>query len=300
VSLVLNIDAIERDGGTQPRASLDYEAIKEYAEAMEDGARFPAVVVFYDGTRYWLADGFHRVEAALVAGCEEIPAEVHQGTLEDAQWFSFGANKTNGIRRDDRDKQRAVESALRHPKSRGLSDSQIARHVGCSREWVRRIRERLASCNKLQDDHTRVVTRGGTTYQIDATKIGQQKRASQTAHGQVFSCGTCGETFSAPVWHCPGCDHHWQVGQTACPNCKARALSPSATGSNSQSEPDINERAVAEWTLRFCSACEEIAGCQVSAKELAANLLRGNRIEQLKKQLETTNEFIKAVLADLA
>ena len=109
MSTVLKIDDIRTDGGTQPRTSIDYQAVQDYADAMADGATFPPVIVFYDGTDYWLADGFHRVQAALVAGRAEIAGEVHQGALEDAQWHSFGANKANGIRRDNRDKQRAVQ-----------------------------------------------------------------------------------------------------------------------------------------------------------------------------------------------
>jgi hypothetical protein len=32
------------------------------------GAKFPPVVVFFDGTNHWLGDGFHRTCAAEVAG----------------------------------------------------------------------------------------------------------------------------------------------------------------------------------------------------------------------------------------
>src|SRR5262245_22985512 len=66
----LAIQQIRRDGGTQSRAALNEETITDYADAMEDLLRipnglsqFPPLIVFYDGTDYWLADGFHRVEA---------------------------------------------------------------------------------------------------------------------------------------------------------------------------------------------------------------------------------------------
>jgi hypothetical protein len=65
---------------------------------LEVGLKFPPVTVFYDGADYWLADGFHRVTAALQADLKEIAADVHQGTREDAQWYSFSANKANGLR----------------------------------------------------------------------------------------------------------------------------------------------------------------------------------------------------------
>src|SRR2546422_8185050 len=38
-------------------------------------------------------DGFHRVEAAVAAKIDKVECDVRQGTREDAQWFSFGANQ---------------------------------------------------------------------------------------------------------------------------------------------------------------------------------------------------------------
>lgn len=60
----LELSLIRTDGGTQPRAGLNPELIDEYAKAMTEGAKFPPVTVFYDQISYWLADGFHRLEAA--------------------------------------------------------------------------------------------------------------------------------------------------------------------------------------------------------------------------------------------
>jgi hypothetical protein len=257
---ILKIDDIRTDGGTQPRASIDYHAVQDYADAMEDGARFPAVVVFYDGADYWLADGFHRAQATLLAGREEIAAEVHQGALEDAQWFSFGANKSSGIRRDNRDKQRAIHLALNHPKSQRLSDSVIAKHLGVSAHTVGNHRRELESSLKISKIESRTATRNGTTYQIDTTKIRKRKRRP-TGHPEVPSPGTAESGAVAP--------------------------------------PGNHDQGIAEWTLRVQRACEEIAACQVTAQDLAASIRRSDSSEQLKKQLETTNEFIATVLANL-
>jgi len=43
-------------------------------QVSKGGLRFPAIVLFTDGQRYWLADGFHRVLAAREAGLSEFPA----------------------------------------------------------------------------------------------------------------------------------------------------------------------------------------------------------------------------------
>ena len=77
---VLSIASIRRDGGTQPRATTHMDWIEEYAADMLAGAVFPPVVVYFDGTAYWLADGFHRVAAVEAAGFIDINADIRQGT----------------------------------------------------------------------------------------------------------------------------------------------------------------------------------------------------------------------------
>lgn len=130
------------NGGTQPRAELTFDVMEDYAEQMRSGAKFPPITVFFDGKDYWLADGFHRIGAHLRAFNEDTPieAEVIQGTQSDAQWYSFGVNKTHGLRRTNPDKERAVRAALSHTKSKTLSDAAIADHVGVHRNTVLRIR----------------------------------------------------------------------------------------------------------------------------------------------------------------
>lgn len=57
---MLDLDLIRIDGGTQSRVELNQETVAEYCEAYKAGANMPPVIVFYDGTDRWLADGFHR------------------------------------------------------------------------------------------------------------------------------------------------------------------------------------------------------------------------------------------------
>jgi len=107
---------------------IDPETVREYAERMKAGDRFPPVQVYFDGTDHWLSDGFHRVKAAGEAGIKSIQAEVWEGTRDDAFWMSLGANKDHGLRRTNDDKARAVKAALAaRPR---LSDRAIADHVG--------------------------------------------------------------------------------------------------------------------------------------------------------------------------
>lgn len=94
----MKIKIEELDLSLQTRAGTDAETIDNYAEAMADGAQFPEVTVFTDGTHYWLADGFHRVMAAKQNGRTAIAADVRKGTEDDAVLFGGTANNKQGKR----------------------------------------------------------------------------------------------------------------------------------------------------------------------------------------------------------
>src|SRR3982750_4393302 len=80
---MLELKKIRTDGGTQLRAKLSEKVIEEYAAAMREGhrAEFPPLMVFFDGTDYWLADGHHRYHAAqrVIHGVryETFDCEIH-------------------------------------------------------------------------------------------------------------------------------------------------------------------------------------------------------------------------------
>src|SRR5690606_24706601 len=124
----------------QPRAEMDAVVIADYADAMREGATFPPVVAFYDGAAYWLADGFHRAEAARVAGLDSIAADVRQGTRRDAVLYSVGANAAHGLRRTNADKRRAVLALLDDDEWGRWSDGEIARRANVSQPFVSKLR----------------------------------------------------------------------------------------------------------------------------------------------------------------
>jgi hypothetical protein len=143
----LNINDIRIDGGTQSRAAINHDTVQEYSDAMVDGEDLCSgrsgdpVTVFYDGSSYWLADGFHRLEAAKVACWLSIDVEVRQGTQRDAILYSVGANGAHGLRRTNADKRRAVEVLLNDEEWKCWSNSEIARRCGVDEKTVRNIKE---------------------------------------------------------------------------------------------------------------------------------------------------------------
>ncbi len=175
MSVNIDISLLRINGGTQSRAEINREVVSDYAELVKAGTEFPPVVVFHDGSAYWLADGFHRYEAYAQAGMNELPAELRQGTQRDAVLFSVGANASHGLRRTNDDKRRAVMVLLNDPEWSGWSDREIARQCGVSPSFVGGLRG--LSVHNGQIETARTVTRNGATYQQNTANIGGAQKA---------------------------------------------------------------------------------------------------------------------------
>lgn len=165
----LKISLINLDGGTQTRSGLDQETISSYSAEMSNGIVFPDIVVFYDGSKYWIADGFHRIKAAMQADIETINAEIKQGTRRDAILYSAGANNAHGLRRTNADKRRAVQMLLEDDEWSKWPDMEIARRCGVSHTFVQNMRP--VSCNGCK---IKTVERNGTTYKQNTSNIGRR------------------------------------------------------------------------------------------------------------------------------
>ena len=146
---VLPIDGLVLDEGTQVRSAIDENIVVEYVEALGNGAQFPPVVVFHADGNNVLSDGFHRVIAYRKAGRAEIEADVYHGTRDDALWFALGANRAHGQRLTRADKQHAIELAYRAWPD--LSQHRIAAQVGCTHQYVGKVRAQLATSCQLPD-----------------------------------------------------------------------------------------------------------------------------------------------------
>ena len=131
---------------------LDYETVIRAAGAWP----FPPVIIYYDGAHYWLADGFHRLNAAYRADLTAIPAEVRAGTRRDAILHAAGANASHGLRRTNADKRRAVEVLLRDAEWSKWSDQEISRRCAVDAKTVGTIRRELTATLEIPESATRV------------------------------------------------------------------------------------------------------------------------------------------------
>src|SRR5688500_11809141 len=173
----LSLDSINIYGGTQARVKTTDEAIESYADEMTQGATFPPIIVYFDGTTNWLADGFHRYLAAKRLERPSIVADVYPGGRTDALRHALGANATNGVYRNNADKRNAVEIALEEWPDR--ANPVIAELCRVSVELVRRCRSELARSGKI-DMPGKVTGRDGKEYpsQIERQPRGKSEKSS--------------------------------------------------------------------------------------------------------------------------
>jgi hypothetical protein len=157
----IGLARLNLDASVQTRCALDDTLATEYATAMQRGDTFPPVIVFFDGTTHYLADGFHRVRAAQACGALDIACDVHHGTGDDAFWYALDANRQHGARLTDADKRHAITLALAKWPTR--SATEIATRIGVSHAWVSRLRRRSSTS---RTSSAFIVRRNGYRYPV--------------------------------------------------------------------------------------------------------------------------------------
>lgn len=194
----LSLDLIDLYGGTQARLKTSDEAISSYAEEMANSTEFPPIAVYYDGAKYWLADGFHRYLAAKRNESVTISAEIHPGGRSDALVHALGANATNGVYRTNADKRNAVEIALEEWPEK--ANTVIAEMCKVSVELVRRCRVELTKLDRIEQPKT-VTGKDGKQYPtaIEREPRGKTEKSSSEEKGGGGGGGKKGKgEFGAP------------------------------------------------------------------------------------------------------
>jgi hypothetical protein len=186
----LSIDEIRADTAAQPREFMSTDKVEEYADLMKSGVEFPAPVVFFDGSVHWLADGFHRVQAARSAGVVSFDCVVKEGTLRDAVLYSCGANAKHGIQRTNEDKRRAVMKMLQDDEWKTWSARDIAKQCQVAHTFVNKLREQMTppdtgnvssmdTPSSKSAERTFIHPKTGKPTQMKIGGIGKRNRAAK-------------------------------------------------------------------------------------------------------------------------
>jgi len=153
----LKLDAIRIDGGTQCRLVIDQPTVYSYLEAMKEGDEFPMMETVFDGSTYWLTDGFHRYHAYKLLGIKEIEVKYKPGTLQDAQIEALKANSKHGKPLTNEDKRNKVEMALKIEGFDKKSNYEIAKICQVSQPFVAAIRNPAVKQKQKENDERRNV-----------------------------------------------------------------------------------------------------------------------------------------------
>lgn len=135
------IRSIQRGADVHTRHEIDRATVEQYATAMKAGAVFPPPPLCFDGETYWPGDGFHRIEAHLQAGHEDILADVRPGDRRAAILHALTCDRN--LPRTNSDKRKAVELVLADAEWRTWSDREIASRCAVSAPLVAKIRKEL-------------------------------------------------------------------------------------------------------------------------------------------------------------
>jgi len=179
--VLIGINKIRADGGTQMREAIDAVTVATYAGVIEDGGIFPPVVVFYDGADYWLADGFHRLAAHKEAGEQKIAADVRSGTRIDAVAYAMGANHDNGLPRKEGDYRRAYQAGVREGMFEPHDAARVAEMVRCSMRWARYLTKEARDAQREQRNerivelHEQGLTQREIAQEVGLTPMGVNK-----------------------------------------------------------------------------------------------------------------------------
>ena len=138
--------------GTQARAEVSTDTVKDFAEAMKRGDEFPPVILYeedrtehYEGKKVLIVgDGFKRRAAAQMIGLAELEAVVRKGTKFDALMCNITENqKQQAERWSLKDRRHSVRMVLGEPEGLQKTDSWIADLCGVSADLVATVRREM-------------------------------------------------------------------------------------------------------------------------------------------------------------
>jgi hypothetical protein len=196
------IDRITVDQRLQMRNGLDEDWVGQMVQKLEeDGDIDQPIVVYRDGETFWLADGFHRVEAYRRAGRTEIEAEIIDGDFDAAVIHAEKANLNHGknLSPDERRNimyariERNYQITLENGKSIHwwqLSNKAIAAELGVSYKSIQRwfddyIDMAEGVTNVTPEDRMKVYGRDGTLYDMSGSIEANKRRAEEEARRQA-------------------------------------------------------------------------------------------------------------------
>jgi hypothetical protein len=221
--MLVKISDIVRDAGTQSRVALDEEVVAQMVADLRDGDTMPPVFLFRKGGIFYPGDGFHRIEALIRVGRDQVEARIAEGDARAA--FLYALDNNNGKPLALEDRKACAQRLLVDPAWSQWSDRAVGRRCGMDHVTIGKMRRKLSGENHqiaktkendaLEDARdtpkqispagaavipiasarnnatqqspstaTRTAERGGTRYEVSTETIGK-RRGSKNRHARV-------------------------------------------------------------------------------------------------------------------
>lgn len=128
----VEISQIDRNPN-QPRKTFNEESLKEMSTSIATyGVLQPLLLVKQDNGRYLIIAGERRFRAAMMAGLKKVPAIIREFTEQQIQEISLIEN----LHREDLNAIEAAEGMRELMENHGLTQEDVALHIGKSRPYV--------------------------------------------------------------------------------------------------------------------------------------------------------------------
>lgn len=201
------------DKHVQMRVGINRSAVLDYADLIEEWCNSggkpddfplpPLIVYWQEGSKHYVADGFHRVLAARKMKLDSLPCEVRHGNKRDALLHAASANATHGVRRSNEDKRKAVIGMLTDKEWGKWTVAEIAAHCRVSKTMVGRYKAWMSPSGKFEGEIPRVKRRGtyrgkGLDFRVngkvpDSSQKDRESKLERELSGD--SCPYCGQSL---------------------------------------------------------------------------------------------------------
>ncbi len=162
------IALIMKDPGLQVRVALNMEKVSEYSVILRHRPdQLPPIQAFFEAAlnRYWVWDGWHRVNAHEACAFTFVSALVRPGTRKDALLCAVGANAEHGVDRNSADKRRAITLLLKETDWVERGDREIQRQCKLlDHKLVGAVRKELEDAGEIPKITTRNAAVGRAIY----------------------------------------------------------------------------------------------------------------------------------------
>lgn len=185
----LRLDLITVDQSIQVRVDgLEDARVETLRVVYESGGEMKDPIIVYNVEgRYLLVDGFHRHEAARLAGRETVLAVVREGTIEEAITEAEDANLKHGKPLDDHDKRELyTRRHLRGHEWASMSQRAVAAILGVDHKTIGNWRARISdeSTGEISPVE-KTIGRDGKARDTSGISAANQQRTPATPIGRT-------------------------------------------------------------------------------------------------------------------